>query len=307
MDDILVHGDTEHDHDEAVKAVLQRLSELNITLNGDKCEFKKSEINFFGMTISRNGIKPNVNKMQDFIDSPAPKDAKEVKSFLGLANYFGNRIPNLATISEPLRTLLHKHNQFKWGEREQSSFEQIKTDLIRTCLGHFDITNDTELIVDASPIGASAWLLQTDKNGKKRIIACASRSFSGPEKNFSQVEKEAFACVWACEHFHIYVYGHHFTLITDNKAVQSIYIETNFKKRTTLRMQRWRSRLTQYKLRIKHKPGNENIADFLSRCLKHKAYKCSSDLDTEFHINRIVTDSEDFVTESVNQKLPVIS
>ena len=69
-------------------------------------------------------------------------------------------------------------------------------------------------------------------------------------------------------------------------------------------MQRWRSRLTQYKLRIKHKPGNENIADFLSRCLKHKAYKCSSDLDTEFHINRIVTDSEDFVTESVNQKLP---
>ena len=202
---------------------MKRLNELGITLNPDKCIFKQKSIEFFGMTISNLGIRPNKHKMHDFMQAVCPKSSSEVRSFLGLANYFGNRIPNLATLSAPLRSLTQKSAVFNWTNEHTTAFESIKSALITKCMGHYDVADKTELICDASPVGASTWLLQTDRYGSKRIISCASKAFTSSELNMSHIEKEAFACVWACEHFHIYLYGQRFSLITDNMALITIY------------------------------------------------------------------------------------
>ena len=270
MDDILVFGRTQLEHDEALEVLLKRLIELNLTVGEAKCEFSKEEITFYGMVISKEGIKPKVQKLRDFISASEPKTLKEVKSFLCLAQYFHERIPNLAIITAPLRIMSKKFQDYVWGPEQQSSFELVKKTIFLECLGHFDDSKETELWVDAGPNGLAAYLIQSDKGVKNRVlITCASHAFSSADRNYSQVEKEGYASVWSCEHFHIYTYGQQFRLYTDNKSM--VYIldsQADSKKRTPLRLVHWKARLVRYNFEAIHIPGEQNIADYLSRCLK---------------------------------------
>ena len=153
------------------------------------------------------------------------------------------------------------------------AFDEIKSNLIEESLSHFDINRKTQVWVDVGPNGASAYVVQIDKNdpNKKYLVTCASRSFSKSELNYSQVEKEAFASLWACEHYHIYLFGSVFELVTDSRAV-SIILDKNSesKRRTPIRLQLWRSRLNQYNFTTKLVTSELNIADYLSRCFKPK-------------------------------------
>jgi hypothetical protein len=119
--------------------------------------------------------------------------------------------------------------------------------------------------VDASPVGWGAVLTQynPEKPHEKNIITYISRSLSEIEQRYSQIEKEALAIVWACERLHLYLYASKFEIITDNKAVELIFGNTSSKPKA--RIERWLLRLLPYEFEISHKPGNENIADYLSR------------------------------------------
>ena len=81
---------------------------------------------------------------------------------------------------------------------------------------------NTKLITDASPVGLGAVLTQ-DQIGEDRVIWNASRSLSEVEKRYSQTEREALGVVWACERFHMYLYGIDFELLTDHKPLEFIY------------------------------------------------------------------------------------
>ena len=93
MDDILVHSRTIEEHDAAYKALLIRLVELNVTLGEPKCMFRQEKIELYGMEISKDGIEPKKQKLEDFMSASRPTNNKEVKSFLSLAQYFQERIP----------------------------------------------------------------------------------------------------------------------------------------------------------------------------------------------------------------------
>ena len=248
MDDILIFGRTQLEHDEALVALLRRLVDLNLTVGEDKCEFNKEEITFYGMVISKHGIKPKKQKLDDFMNASIPSSIKEVKSFLSLAQYFQERIPNLANISAPLRLMLTKFHEYSWNASHQAAFEKIKTAILLNCLGHFDDRRRTEVWVDAGPNGVAAYIIQSDKDGKNRtLITCGSHAFSAAERNYSQVEIEGYACVWACEHFHIYLYGQQFDLYSDNKSmVQILESKSDASKRTPLRLVHWKARLVRY-------------------------------------------------------------
>jgi len=292
IDDILVYGKTIDEHDRCLHALLTRLVELNVTLS-PKSVFRQTEVTFFGLVISKDGIKPNEKKMQDFKDATAPKDAKQLASFLGLAGYFSNRIVDFSVKAKPLRELLKKRVKFLWKDHHDKAFQQLKEALITTCLGHFDVNDSTELWVDAGPEGVAAFLVQMKNKDEttRRLIACASKSFTKPELNYSQVEKEGYAGVWAIEHFHAFLYGQPFKLMSDNKAIVQIFENNESKRKTPIRLQCWRSRLTQYRLMqptfIK---GTSNIADYLSRCLKHKLYIPHEDL--QLNVNQLTLDTE---------------
>jgi len=292
IDDILVFGETKEEEFAACEALMKRLKELNLTIN-EKSIFNVPELEFFGMVINEDGIKPNEHKVQSLIDMNPPTNNKELESFLGLANYFHDRIVKLATISEPLKLLKSMPaKDFKWLQTHQKAFEDVKAAIITGALGHFSLDNNTELWVDASPIGVAAFLVQIDPSdpNKRKLIGCKSKSFTKAERNYSQIEREGYACVWAVESYHLYLMGQNFKLMTDNKALVHIFENDDKYKsksrRITMRLQGWRSRLNQYaRMSVHHVKGTTNIADCLSRCLNKSNHISSVDL--RLNINRI--------------------
>ena len=142
-----------------------------------------------------------------------PQNASEVRSFLGMLQYCGRFIPNLAEISAPLRFLTRKDGKWAWTSRQQHAFETLKELLTTdTVMSYFDPTKHTELHVDASPFSLGAILTQTTPGHDSKVIAYASRSLTDIESKYSQIEREALAIVFGIEHFHLYLYGHEFTL-----------------------------------------------------------------------------------------------
>ena len=110
MDDILIHATTQKIHDERVRAVLQRLREAGLTLN-EKCEFSRSSMTFFGHVIDEKGIRADPSKVEGIVNFPEPPNVTELQRFLGMINQLSKFIPELASLSEPLRQLLKKNTE----------------------------------------------------------------------------------------------------------------------------------------------------------------------------------------------------
>lgn len=141
-----------------------------------------------------------------------PKNAVEVRSFLGLVNYCVHFIPNFVILAEPLRKLTRSDTEWVWGEIQQHAFDCLRVALTCDCVvAHYDQSADRELKVDASPVGLGAILLKRS-NDTVHPVAYASCTLTDVERQYSQTEKEVLAVVWACERFHIYLYGKPFTL-----------------------------------------------------------------------------------------------
>ena len=264
-DDLIVFGNNAADLDEKCDAVLKRLSERGLTVNIDKCAFNQQRIVFFGMVFSAEGIQLAESKIKALNEAKAPSTPGEISSLLGLSSYCSRFIPNHATVIEPLRQLARKGATWNWGDPEKKAFEKIKSTLTNEALAYYNSKWDLEVVVDASPVGLGAILVQVDPIDRenRQILAYASRALSDVEKRYSQIEKEGLACDWGCEKFHMYLYGRHFKLVSDNKALQ--YIFKNPKTKTPARIERMCLRLAQYNFDAEHHPGKGNPADFLSR------------------------------------------
>ena len=174
-DDILIFGRNQETHDASLSAVLERLKEKVLTLNKNKCAFNKGTLEFFGQIFSAKGTSPDPKKVQDIKLADQPQNPKEVRSLLGLANYCSRYIPGLASITQPLRDLTKTDTEWDWKPTHTDALNQLKDALSEDAVNaYFDIDKDTELIVDASPVGLGAILTQHDKHGRSNVIAYAS-------------------------------------------------------------------------------------------------------------------------------------
>lgn len=136
-------------------------------------------------------------------------------------------MPDLATLTDSLRTLIKKDVLFRWESEHQRTFEKIKMNVSQTTtLGYFDPKDRTRLIADASPVGLGAVLVQF-KSEVPRIISYAAKSLTQVEKRYSQTEKEALALVWAVEKFKLYLLGLEFELETDHRALETIFTSSS--------------------------------------------------------------------------------
>lgn len=151
-----------------------------------------------GHMLSERGIGPANSKVKAIAEARAPTSSSEVRSFLGLVNYSARFIPDLKTVSAPLRKLIRKDQPFVWGAEQRKAFNELKLRLANAeTMGYFDKLADTEVIADASPVGLGAVLVQ--QQGRELcVVSYASRSLSDTECRYSQTEKEAlngFTCI----------------------------------------------------------------------------------------------------------------
>lgn len=265
MDDVVVYGRDQAEHDERLHATLTKLMDSGITLNTNKCVFNKSEIEFVGQVVGRKGITASSRKLSAILDLPPPQDIHELRRFMGMVNQLGKFAPNLSELTEPLRALLSIKCAWSWGAPQTKAFNAVK-DLLTTSpvLALYDVNLPTKVTADSSSYGLGAVLTQQHQDGW-RPVAYASRTLTPTEKHYAQIEKEALASTWACERFEDYILGLNFTLETDHKPLVPLLGQRDIELLPP-RLQRLRLRLMRYSFQVVHVPGRElYTADALSR------------------------------------------
>ena len=211
MDDVLVFGQTQAEHDRRLKAVLERIKKAGATLNAEKCEFSIDKVKFLGHVIDTAGIHPDPDKVLAIQQLKAPTNVTELRRFLGMVTYLGKFTSNLSQKVKPLRDLLSKKNEWVWGDIQQTAFLQIKHEL-SDCpvLALYDPSRDTMVSTDASSYGLGAVLTQQQEDQQWKPVAYASRALTHTEERYAQIEKEALGITWACERFSEYLVGMQF-------------------------------------------------------------------------------------------------
>ncbi|KAL5491837.1 hypothetical protein EMCRGX_G017202 [Ephydatia muelleri] len=218
--------------------------------------------------ISRNGICTSPNKIEVIQKAPIPLNVTELRSFLGMVNYYGKFIQSVADLCAPLNELLQKNTPWMWTATCMESFNQLKQALgSAEVLCHYNPSEEISLACDASAHGLGAVLSHHFKDGSERPISYASRTLSKAERNYSQIEKEALSIIFGLKKCHQYLYGRKFLLVTDHQPLVKIFgPKTGISSVVAGRLQRWALCLAGYQYDIVYKPTQKHgNADGLSR------------------------------------------
>ena len=266
-DDFLVcgHGESEkealRDHDKNLVCLLEKARTKNLKLNPDKFKLRMSEVTFIGHVLTKDGVKMDPRKVEAIEKLPSPTCPKDLMRILGMIQYLSKFLPRLSELTEPLRKLTHKDQEWEWRKEHQLLLAQLKRMLTETpVLRYFDCTKPVTIQCDASEKGLGAVLLQ-----EGQPVAFSSRSLTATEQRYAQIEKEMLAIVHACTKFYQYVYGLPAVYVeSDHKP-----LETIFKKeigKSPRRLQRMLLSVQNFNLTVRYKRGAElYIADTLSR------------------------------------------
>lgn len=262
LDDIVIYASSLTEHEAKFNKLAERLRVANLRLQPDKCEFLRKEVAYLGHIISQEGVKPDPKKIEAVLNFPRPKNAKNIKQFLGLAGYYRRFLNDFSRIAKPLTVLLKKDEPFIWLEEQEKAFVTLRDNLCtEPLLQHPDFTEPFVLTTDASGYAVGG-ILSQGNIGKDKPIAYASRLLNKAEQNYSTIEKELLAIVYCVHHFRPYLYGNKFTLVTDHKPLVWLH---NVKDPTS-RLIRWRLKLAEYDYAVIYKAGKTNCnADALSR------------------------------------------
>jgi hypothetical protein len=265
-----------------VAPFLHRCAQHHLRLNPAKCKIGDGEIKYLGYIISASGLRPDPVKVEALQSIEPPTNAKDVRIFLGLINYYRSFVPYCAEWSAPLSALLAKGAKFTWGDNQQRAFEKLKSSLVDNCLrSHYDPAFELELYTDCSQYASGAVLSQkVPKSGREpskisdsqeeeyedRVLAYFSRTLSAAERNYSTHQQECLAIVSAIKYFHQFLAGRHFRLFTDHYSLATVMRW----KDPPMRIARWLQLLTEYDFTAVYKAGSTLCnADALSRLPSH--------------------------------------
>ena len=261
LDDILIFSRTLQEHLEKVERVLGRLKLVNMKLKRSKCDFFKEEVTFLGHTISKDGVRPDERKIEVVKNYPEPPDKHELKSWLGLINFFRKYVKGFSQIAHPLHELLRKDAKFVWTLECKKAFETLRDSLISgPILGLPDFEEEFRIYSDASGYGVG-YVLQQIQEGEEVVIAYGGRSLTKAERGYAIMDLEALALVSAIKHFESYLFKH-FLAFVDNTGVAHLLSQ----KKSKGRILRWIIYLQAFDFELVYKPGKTlGNADALSR------------------------------------------
>ena len=263
VDDIVIFSQTEEEHIEKIKQLLQRLRDAGLMVNTKKCSFAQPEFEILGHICSGDGVSPNPKKVFAILDYPMPEDRPALHRFLGLVTWVAKFIQNTSSKMINLWKLLHGKEPFKMEEDHIEEFESIKKALAEPLmLAYPEFEKPFHVHVDASKNGLGAILTQLDENERHRVIAFASAPLKVAQKKMTASVLECIGVVWAVTYFRQYVHGRSFYVYTDHLA-----LVTTFKTPSTSQtLDKLATHLLGYDMHIMHAPGSKMTGpDALSR------------------------------------------
>jgi len=262
VDDIIIFSDDMDSHKTDLMRVFEKLQAAGFTLKGSKCLLGQSSITHLGFQYSAQGVSPSTDKTKVIAEWPTPTNSKELRSFLGLANFYRNFVLGFANISAPLNDLTRNKTSFTWTPCHQTAFDTLRQRLMSPpILDYPKRTDHFTLTTDASDVGLGA-VLSTSRH---TVIEFASRALTSAERKYTTTEKECLAIVWATRKFRHYLIGTCFTLETDHKPLEWLESHKQSHARSQ-RLERWSLELRAFDFRIAYRPGKDNqCADSLSR------------------------------------------
>lgn len=261
LDDLILISDTFEDHMKELNELFKRLKQFGLRANREKCHFACSEVQYLGHIITQQGIKANPGKIEAIRCRKPPQDLKQLLSFIQTCSWYRRFIKNFAEIIRPLTKLTKKDAKWEWTQIEQNAFNKLKLALCSApVLQQIDPGKPFIMKTDASAYAIGAVLVQEDGENE-HPIEYASRLLTAAERNYSTIEREALAVVWATEKFRGYIEGG-VTVVTDHQPLRWLMSI----KSPSGRLARWALKLQAYDLRIVYQPGRTNVvADCLSR------------------------------------------
>ena len=310
LDDILIAGTDYQDHLNTLSQVLERLLKYGLKLNKTKCVFLQSSVVYLGHLIDSAGLHPTLDKLAAVRDAPPPKDAVALKSFLGLIMFYSRFMPHHSTVLAPLNNLLKKNVSWKWTKTEQTAFTAAKSLLLNSrTLVHYDETLPLVLSCDASSYGAGA-VLSHVINGKHQPIAFASCTLTETQRNYSQLEKEAFSIIFGLKRFHQYLCGRSFTILTDHRPLLTLLgPHRAVPAHTASRLQRWALILASYHYKIEYRNTTAHAdADSMSRLPLPETWSPKSEnVECYFFEANVITNVTAEMIKRKTQVDPVLS
>ena len=262
MDDITVYGGSFEECLINLETVLHRCIEKNLVLNWEKCHFMVVQGIVLGHIISEKGIEVDKAKVDLISKLPSPTNVKTVRQFLGHAGFYRRLIQDFLKIAKPLYKLLEKYAKFEWDAECQQRFEELKAYLTTAPIVRaLDWQLPFEVMCFASDLAVGAVLGQISE-GKLYVVYYARKTLNEAYRNYTTIEKELLAVVYALDKFCAYLIGADIIIFTDHLALKYLLTKQNAKARLI----RWVLLLQEFNLQIRDKKGVENVvADHLSR------------------------------------------
>ncbi|GBG64560.1 hypothetical protein CBR_g45254 [Chara braunii] len=300
MDDILVYSKTYHGHAQHIEWTLGALRDAGFKIALEKSEFFLSEISFlgYGYVVTRGGLRPDSRKVAAVKEAPVPTSLTQVRAFLGLASYYRCFIKGFAAIARPLTNLLRKDQPLNWDAECQQAFAILKDALaMAPILIRPDPSKQYILITDWQPETISAILAQKGNDGREHVIEYASRTIPDERRNDSAPQGECYVVVWGIQHFHPYLYGQKFLLVTDHEPLLALKKLTNY----TGMIGRWAVRLQEYDFDIVHRKterhGNVDGLTRLHRPVKDEEVRRADEEEEEEEPSSEERDDPDYVPD----------
>jgi hypothetical protein len=273
LDDILIYSKTLDEHTVHVEKVLDTLRKSKLYAKESKCEFFRTEVEFLGHHVGRDGVRMMVDKIDAVRDWPVPKNARDIRAFLGTAGYYRKFIKNFSAIAAPITELTKEKVKFEWSSAHQAAFLSLKNAMqTAPVLAISDPKLPYVVHTDASGFAVGAVLMQDQGKGLQPI-AFLSKKMLDAETRYPVHEQELLAIIHSLSSWKHYLYGAKFKVMTDHHSLRY------FKTQPSLsgRQSRWKDVIADFDFDIEYMKGELNpVADGLSRRPDHMAH--SSDL-----------------------------